>query len=365
MNNKNSTIIQEIEHPTQIDWDLVDKWAEGIPCFGENDPLHPEWRATPTFPVDLSPQGYGLVHVKDESDKTSNPTQTVKDRAAWELTCLYRDYARSLYLQGKAGFLNGNIGSLIVPRLSLITAGNAGRAVSDMFKKYELPPIKLIVDSSIPMERLEILKTLHADIYMVDLSERELTAKDIKRITHNENGVDITSVKSFEPQAIFYDWHVHEAFNECPNDIYVPYGSGRLMENYLTWQYRTIRNAVSGTKDPRLRVPAERVASMNIFGAEPERQDSIADKLTAEYKPFTIFDDHDMSALADLQFTGRDTGVYQVPEERIRQAYSILSRVCDTPPSGSAELALYLQRFDEGKVDPRRNVLIVNTGKGI
>jgi len=197
-------IIQEREHPKVMNWELVEKWADGIPRYSENDVAHPEWRSTPVFPLDLSAEGYGLVHIKDESDKTSNPTQTIKDRAAWELTTLFRDYARGLYLKRREGSLNGNIGSLVVPRLSYVTAGNVGRAVSHMFQNYDLPPFKLLVDASISPERLEKLKGLHADIYRTDLSKRSLTPEEIKRLTNNENGIDITSVMIIEPQAVFY-----------------------------------------------------------------------------------------------------------------------------------------------------------------
>lgn len=353
-------IIQEIEHPKEMSWEVVEKWADGIPVFSENDPAHPEWRSTPTFPVDLSSVGYGLVFVKNEADRESNPTQTIKDRVAWELTTLFRDYARGLYLKKREGLLNGNIGSLVVPRLSYVTAGNVGRAVSNMFQLYELPPMKLLVDASISPEKLEILKGLHADIYRANLSKESLTAEEIKRLTNNERGIDITSVASIEPQAIFYDWHVHEAFNEMPNGVYVPYGSGRLMENYLTWQMRNARE-----RDPRLRIPIARLLDISVLGAEPEKRNSVADKLTKAYNPFVTFGYQDILALGTLAFTGRNTGIYKVPEERIKQAHELLSRYCETEPSASAGLALYLQRFDEGKVRPLDKILVVNTGKGI
>ena len=78
-----------------------------------------------------------------------------------------------------------------------------------------------------------------------------------------------------------------------------------------------------------------------------------------------MFNDNDISALGTLAFTGRDTGVYRVSEERLRQAYQILSKYCETEPSAAAGLALYIQRYDEGKIKPGKKVLIVNTGKGI
>lgn len=352
-------VVKEISYPGIMDWETVERFADSIPTYSENDPTNPEWRATNSFLVDLSRDGYGLVYVKDEADKKSNPTRTIKDRAAWELATLYRDYAKGLWLKKREGLLNGNVGSLVVPRLSVVTAGNVGKAVSEMFRKYNLPPIKLLCDSSISKERIEALKQLYADIYLVDLNDIELKAGDIKRLTNNEDGVDITSVKIIEPNAVLYDWHVHEAFNENPNEIYVPYGSGRIFENYLTHQIRNAR-----WKDPRLNIPVGRLIDISILGAEPEKMDSRADKLTKKCNPFIIFNGHDILAGNALGFTGKNTGIYKVAEEKILQGYELLSKYCETEHSGSAGLALYLQRFEEGKIDPSKKVLIVNTGKG-
>ena len=354
-------VLKEIEYPDRMSWDLVDRFADEMPSY-DNDPSNPEWRATPVIPIDLRSEGYGIVHVKDESDKRSNPTQTIKDRAAWEIATLYRDFGRGLYLKRKSGSLNGDVGSIPVPRLSLITAGNVGRAISHVFNRYGLPPMKLLLDSSLSTERLDILKGLYADLYMVNLDERLLLPHDIKRLTNNADGVDITSVMAIEPQAVFYDWHVHEAFNESPDEIYLPYGSGRLFENYLTWQERALRNQ---RQDPRLMADIGKVIGMSILGGEPAKRDSLANKLTKSFNPFVLFDDQDIAAMKSFSFTGRNTGIYQVPEERIIEAYQLLSRHMDTEYSSSAGLALYLQRFSEGKVDTKNKVLVVNTGKGI
>ncbi len=369
-------VVKETKFQPIMDWKLVEQFADGIPTFNENDPDKPEWTATPTTPIDLSHDGYGLVYIKNEADKRSNPTQTIKDRAAWELTTLYRDFARGLYLKKKEGVLNGNIGSVPIPRLSIITAGNVGRAISHMYQKFGLPPMKLLLDVQIPEDRLQVLKGLHADIYLTDLREnvfekdkqkrnRPYTPQEIKILTNNKDGIDITSVMALEPQTTFYDWHVHEAFNENPDEIYVPYGSGRLWENYLSWQEKAIRTDATGRKDPRLRVPIAKVIAMSILGAEPQNQDSKADKLTKSYNPFMLFDDQDISALKILSFTGKDTDVHKVSEEKIKQAYQIMSKYVETEPSAAAGLALYFQRFEEGKINPKRKSLVVNTGKGI
>jgi len=361
--NLESTIVKEVEYPELMDWSLVERFADGIPCFNQDDPKNPEWKPTPVIELDLTSQDYGVVYVKDESDKRSNPTGTIKDRAAWELATLFRDWARSLYFRKNQ--VNENVGNIVVPRFSIITAGNVGRSVSNMFQGFGLPPMKLLVDASVTPERLEVLKKLYADIYLVDLKE-QLTPEKIRALTNNKDGIDITSVMSIEPNAVFYDWHVHEAFNQAPDEIFVPYGSGRLFENYLTWQQRTIRSDANNKKDPRLKISAGRVASMSILGAEPVKQNSIADKLTKSFNPFVIFKDQDISALIHLAFTGASTGVYKVSEERIRQAYEFLtSKGITTEPSACAGLALYLQRYDQDKIDPRKKILVVNTGKGI
>jgi len=360
-------VIKEVEFQPFMSWGLVEQWADGIPSFSDMDTLHPEWRPTPVIPLDLTSDGYGEVHVKNEADTESNPTGTIKDRAAWELATLYRDYARALYEKVKVGNLTkGEVERTPVPKFSMITAGNEGRAVAACFEKHDLPPPKLIVGLTTPESRLHTLQQLRADVYQVDLSRQALTAEEIMRLSNNPGGIDITSVRSIEPNAIFYDWHVHEAFNEQPDEIYVPYGSGRLMENYLIWQERTIRNESNRERDKRLRAEPGKIVSINVLGGEPVKPDSIADKLTARFKPFLIFNDSDISALARLDFTGRETEKVHVAEERIQEAFNIFQRhKVEAEPSAAAGLALYLERFSQGLIPKDKKILVVNTGRGI
>lgn len=356
-------VAKKVEYPHErMDWDLAERWAEEIPVFSENDPDNPEWKITPCSPIDLTPDG-GTVYIKDES---KNPTGTIKDRPAWELVTLYRDLGKMLWLKKRENILNGNVGHLTIPRLSIITAGNVGSAVSHAFQKYGLPPINLLVDSNISRKRLDALKELYANIFLFDLNGKELSSKEIREITENKDGVDITSVMSIRPQQIFYDWHVHEVFNESPDQIYVPYGSGRLFENYLSWQEISARNFVSGRKDPRLKVPVWRIANIDIMGAEPGALDSVACKLTKRYNPFRLFDDSDIRALGLFSFSGENSGVHKVSEERIKQAYEILTgKGVEAEHSSAAATALYLDRWEKGLVNHGDKVVIVNTGKGI
>ncbi|MFC1801623.1 pyridoxal-phosphate dependent enzyme [Nanoarchaeota archaeon] len=357
-----SVVIKEIPFQKEMDWDLVEEWADGIPVFSENNPDNPEWPKTPTFDLDLSSEGYGLVHVKDES---VNPTGTAKARPGWEMATIYRDFARGLWLQ--KGSLDGKILTRSVPELSLITSGNEGRAVSYFTEKYGLPPSNQIVDVNIDPKKLEFLKNLHANIYMVDLSKKELTQEDILLITGNRGGLNLNKALIVRSQEIWYDWLSHEAFNEEPDEIYVPYGSGKLRDNLLTWQEKNVRLSLSnGEADPRLSASIEKLLSMSILGAEPERQDSVADKLPAPFKPFRIFDNCDSDALINFSFTGKNTGCHQVREEYLKKAFEIFQKYNVTAePSAAAGLALYMQRYDGGKINPRHKVLIVNTGRGI
>ncbi len=229
--------------------ELVDQWGEGIPAYEEANVLRPEWQETHLREVDLSKNGYGQFFVKDES---INPTGTIKDRAAWEVATLYRDFARAIWLKHRQdGKINPQ--DFTIPSFSLITAGNEGLAIAQRFKQHNLPPPKFILDLDTSKQTIEALKKLRASIYQVDLKSRPLTAEDILTLTDNKDGIDITSAQFIEPQAIFYDWHVHEVLNAEPDYIFLPSGSNRLLENYLYWQAKNAKGAVSSAPRSCLR----------------------------------------------------------------------------------------------------------------
>lgn len=351
-------IVKETPYPESMTPELAEQWAE-IPLYPENDPNKPEWTATPTIPVDLSSYGYGLVYVKNEAVLT-NPTASIKDRPAWEAATWYRDFARRLILT------KTNPHGIKIPRLSIITAGNMGKSLATRFEMHNLPPIKMLIDRTTPQTRIECLKRLHSDIYMTDFSAKKLSAEDIKNLTNNKDGADITSLVIFEPHAIFYDWHVHETFNEQPDEIYLPCGSAKLFENYLYRQLKTAQNAAQNTPDPRLKAPAEKVIKIDIFASEPEKiRTSCAKALVKTYNPFKVFYDKDITDMQGFECTGRNTGVYRTQERYITIAPIILGNFMPTGPSAAAGLALYIQRFEQGLIDLRKKVLIVNTGRDI
>ncbi len=355
-------IAKETEFPAHYTRDIAEQWADGIPLFQLKDPRNPEWKETPLLSADLRPYGYGELFFKDES---VNPTGTIKDRAMWEVVKNYGKNARIVLLRTKNGLGKKGIETVQIPRFSVLSSGNVALAAARAFQKYGLPPVKVLLDRETPADVLQSLLPEHADIYLADL-RKELTARDIKILTHNVDGIDITSTVSFRPEEVFYDWHFHEVANARPIHVFTPYGSGRVFECYLRWQEKSLSNELEGTRDLRLKAPIRDVIAMNIYGAEPKRHiTSKANKLTAHYKPFRIFQDEDINDSRSLGFTGLHTGVYRIDEPRIEEAHQIMNAFCPAEYSGAAGLALYLQFWKRGTVKPGERVVVVNTGKGI
>ena len=364
------TIVQEIEYPEVVNPQYLEQMLDTLPIIGDDDPKDPEWRATPIHEVDLTPFGYDAkIYVKDEADKRSNPTGTFKDRRAHENGPVrYSRFFRNLWKRRLQ--MTGQ--KIAIPRFSNLTAGNAGRAQAVMNERFGLPPEKLLLDIATPEARINQLMQLHADIYLAPLDSNIFTGKDgpytpqqILKLTNNVDGHDITSSRIIDPQKDYYDWHWHEIFNESPDEVYGPYGSAEWFANGMTWQKETANNIAGPSLDARLRVDPKIVLDISIFAAEPEDiEDSEADKLTG-MKPFVFYRDNDVQGMKALKMTGADTGKYSVSEGYLHFAHSILSRFVDCEVSAAAGLALFLKRYDQGLTDPRKKVLIVNTGKGI
>lgn len=350
-------VIKETPYPERMSWDLVEKWA-GIPRYSENDPANPEWRPTPTIPLQLPDNA--IVYVKDESDAKSNPNRIAKDRPSWEVVCDHRDYAQRL-LNQKAR-INSTIETLSVPRVSILTATNAGYSLAKWFERFNLPPPKMVIDIDTEPAVIAALTSLRTDIYQVDFSKRALTGRELQQLSNNANGIELTSERMREPQAHSYDWQFHESVNERPFYLFVPYGSGTLFENYITWQKRNLQMALAGGSDPRLQITAEALSQISIIGVEPESPSSKANKLAAQFKPFVLYKRPDFDAMKTLKMTGKLTGVYQVPESLIEEAYESMNGSFLTSPSGAAGLAGYLLLKRQGLLDPAKKSLVVNTG---
>ena len=365
-------VVKETEFPEFMTRDYVEEILDRTPQIGPDDPKNPEWQETPVPSLNLGPHGckFGgqdaIVHIKDES---ANPYGLLKARKHHELWPVqYRAFAENLWRQK----LNGHTESIAMPRLTLITSGNDGIVAAKTSEQYNLPPVKLLLDVNTPRERIEELKKLnHADIYLAPLQVNIFTGniepytpRQIRILTNNTPGHDVTSSRMVSPHRDFYDWHWHEIFNENPDEVYGSFGSGEWFANGLTWQRETAINGLE-KKDVRLRTQPDQVTRVSILAAEPYHiMDSQADKLTGQ-KPFIYYGENDIKGMKTFNFTGKETEVCAVSEKYIKQAYDIMSQHFATEPSAAAGLALYLQRFEAGLIDPRRKILVVNTGRGI
>ncbi|MBW3005050.1 hypothetical protein KY310_04425 [Candidatus Woesearchaeota archaeon] len=162
---------------------------------------------------------------------------------------------------------------------------------------------------------------------------------------------------------------MNEAFNffkDKPGQVYLPYGSGELFDNYLTWQIKTARNW-HAKKDVRLKTKPDTVTQIDVLAARPLLYlTSCADKLTGLEVDGFYIPQNDIIGAKHERKTGEETGVYNVDEQKIVEAYKILTHAGITAePSAAAGLALFLQRHEEGISDPRKKHLIINTGRGL
>lgn len=308
----------------------------------------PNFPATPTYQIHVP--GFKNIWLKDES---YNESGTHKDRMAWELVCQYRHYLE----MKKRGLVHGPL-----PHFSMISSGNAALAVSNAFKKYQLPKLKLLVDIHSKPHIVEFLKENHCEVYFTDLSIKKLDFKDILRLTHNLNGFDVTSNDGLDRTTIFYDWLSFEIINNDPTYILCPFGTGELYENICNVLKREAQKVKS--YDPRLSISPKRLGQINIIGATSNRSDTIADKLYAPHLPFTHFNEQWLGFYRNLGYIGQQSGVFVVQEKFIQQAYELLTNLgirCE--PSGAAGLAYLLQHPQ--RLPKKGKIVVVNTGRGL
>ena len=211
--------------------------SDNNPNRPEFPPNNPKFPATPTYKIKV--QGFSDVWLKDES---INPTGTHKDRMAWEIVVTYRDFL----LAKKRGQIKGKL-----PSMSIISSGSAAVAIQSQLRKYRLPNLKVLVDTNINSEVLRMLKKIGCEIYETNLSIKAFHWKEILALTHNPNGIDITSNTALDPNIRFYDWMSYEILNSSPDYCFMPFGTGTLYENVININKREVS---SKRHDPRFKV---------------------------------------------------------------------------------------------------------------
>ncbi len=319
--------------------------SEDNPNKPEFPPDDPKFPATPTYQIEVP--GFSNVWLKDES---ANLTGTHKDRMAWEIVVAYRDF-----LSAKQRDLHHRP----LPSMSIISSGSAATAIQVQFRKYGLPNLKVLIDTRTNKTIARSLKDLGCEVYQTDLQARPFTSKEILKLTHNDDGFDITSNDALNPDTRFYDWLSYEIINSDPDFCFIPFGTGTLYENILNV---TRREVSSRRHDRRFRGDIAVVRQCNFIGATTHQPESLATKLYSPHLPFSHYNEQWIRLYRDLGYCGAHSDVYTFEEDFLTKALALAeNQGISAEPSGIAGLALMLQMADN--LPKNKKFLVVNTGK--
>jgi threonine synthase len=324
--------------------------AEEIPEFPPHSPSFP---ATPLHKLNI--EGFTNVWLKDES---YNPTGTHKDRLAWEVYLFYDEYIRNHVLDNEKGRIH-------IPRLSLISSGNSAIAIQTLLKQKGLPNLKVILNSRMEKEKpvlFNFVKKSGCEVYPYDLEERKLTSRDIKIITENYDGIDLTwSHELYERKLSFYDWLTYEVLNQNPHYVFVPYGSGDLYSNLVEINTKEIKRQ----KNSKRYFGNKNILSgCHFYGAAVN---DINTKFCMLYAPYNKRDLDKLNEEIRSEKCAPDSRVIIIPKEKeeqlIAEAATILyNHKISAEESGMAGVALFLHMREQIN-DKHAKIIIVNTGK--
>ncbi len=326
----------------------VDELIGNILVPSLNDPTKPEFPPkpffTPKFPASQTYQinlpGFTNVWLKDES---TNPSGTHKSRMAWEVVIKAKRYH--------------------IKEISLISSGSAAVAIQYFFNLYGITTVlKVLVDHHMKPEIKKHLIDIGCKVYETDLSKKPLTGKEIKELTENTTGIDITYREVLDRyNDNYYDWLSYEVINENPDYCFIPFGTGDLFVNILIIAEREFNNRIF-KHDPRFKGDITTVSRCSFIGATTHSPSTRLDKLFSYYLPsLKDYNDYLASLIANDRI-GHASGILDVEEEYIEEALNIAqSQHIKCEPSGIAGLALLLQNKND--TPPGAKILIVNTGR--
>jgi hypothetical protein len=326
--------------PTEVD--------ENIVVFPTNDPDRPEFPPkpfyTPKFPASetypIKVPGFTNVWLKDES---TNPTGTHKDRMAWEVLIKAKRYH--------------------IKEISLISSGSAAMAIQHLFNLYKATTtLKVLVDHKMNPEIKQHLKQIGCKVYETDLSKKSLTGTEIKELTENVHGIDITYREVLDRyNDNYYDWLSYEILNQTPMHCFVPFGTGDLFINILIIAEREFNNRIY-KHDPRFTGDIAVISQCNFIGATTHSPNTRLDKLFSYHLP-SLKDYNDyLASLIDNKRIGNSSAILDVEEEYIEEALHLArEQNINCEPSGIAGLGLLLQNRNDIPKDDK--ILLVNTGR--
>jgi len=320
--------------------------SENDPNKPEFPPENPKFPATPTYKIEVP--GFSNVWLKDDSINRYSGTH--KDRLAWEVVILYRNFL----LAKRRGQQKGPL-----PIFSIISAGSAAIAIGRMLKHYDLPRLKVLVDKHLNPKIYEAIKKSHCEVFKTDLSLKPYNSREILTLTRNKNGFDLTLNHGVGLEIGNYDWMSYEILNNSPDYCFIPFGTGIVFAKALEINKLEVGYA---KHDPRFHGDVKILRNCNFMGATTNNPKSKADKLYAHHLPSPKIDENWLRFYIKSGFCGSKTGIYIVKERYLDEAMEIAdSQGINCEPSGIAGLALMLQM--KNKLPKNKKMLIVNTGK--
>ncbi len=336
----------------------LEKTYKGIKIPSMNDPDKPEFPPLPyyqpKFPASntykIKVPGFTNVWLKDES---TNPTGTHKDRLAWEVVIKYKSLIQGLKYKD------------YLPQMSIISSGSAAIAIQHFLNLFEIPvKLKVLIDKNLNSAIKQTIIDIGCELYETDLSRKLLSSDEIKELTQNQSGFDITYRETLDPnQDNYYDWMSYEILMQNPEYCFVPFGTGDLFINVLNIVKLEYFNSFIPKHDPRFFGNIDILKNTHFFGASSDQPNTVLDKLYSNFLPsIDSFKKYINTLKNEYACVGSRTGFYYVKETFVQQALDIAgNQKIKFEPSGMAGLALLLQLKES--IPNKSKILIVNTGK--
>ena len=319
------------------------------PEFPPKPYFKPKFPASETYKINVP--GFTNVWLKDES---TNPTGTHKDRFAWEVVIKYKALLDSFRFKKETN----------LPQISIISSGGAATAVQNLFNIFEIPiNLKVLVDYNTSNTIKESLTKIGCKIYETNLSSSLLKPDDIKRLTENNNGIDITYRETLDPNLDnYYDWLSYEIINQKADYCFIPFGTGDLFINVLNMVKKEYFNSFLNNPDPRFYASIKNLSNCNFIGARSVYKKTVLDKLFSSYLPtFNEYVDF-IDELKSYSCIGNETQIEIINEKYVDEAINIMTKQnIIFEPSGIAGVVMLLQMKDTIPKD--KKILIINTGK--
>ncbi len=320
--------------------------SESNPHRPEFPPDKPKFPATTTYKIKVP--GFTNVWLKDESINKYSGTH--KDRLAWEVIILYRNFLLAKKKNGQERPL---------PIFSIISSGSAALAIGRMLRHYGLPHLKVLVDRNIDSKTYRAIENAHCEIFTENLGLKPLSPSEILSLTKNRIGFDLTSNQGIGLEIGNYDWMSYEILNNSPDYCFIPFGTGILFSKVLEINKLEVGYA---KHDLRFKGNVDVLKDCNFIGATTKNPNTKADKLYAHHLPFPKIDDDWIRFYKISGFCGSETGIKTVKEGYLDIAMKLAkSQGIECDYSGIAGLALMLQM--KSKLPKNKKMLLVNTGK--